>query len=536
MPKSLLYSLLSILFLLTFSACSPNDLPGVVTITAPLPSPGAPTSTPFVVEPSLPSLTPAETATPEIATATMQADSPAPTIDPSGPPPVAGASPTALPTDTASQRPLYAIEMTMDYDAKSIDVTQEITYLNQTGQTLDQVILAVQPNLIEGVFNLASVAVDGTKVETFTLEGQKLEVLLPASLAAGATLKLGLDYTLTLPLIEQGDPNIVRPRIFGVADRQVNLVDWYPFIVPYLPSQGWVLHDPWYYGEHMVYDKADFDISLHFTSNKDLPVIAASAPAESLSDGTRYQLENARNFSFSMGRQFKVVSQQIEGGVTVYSYYLGNWNKPAAEAVLEETVKAVKTYSELFGPYPHKTLSAIEGDFADGMEFDGLYFLTAYSLYDNTEKNLMVTIAVHETAHQWWFGRVANDQAEEPWLDETLATYSERLFYEKNYPADVNWWWDFRINQYEPVGSADTRLYNGGGFRPYTNAVYFMGANFLEDLRTQIGDEAFFAFLKDYSAEMNGKISTADDFFRILRTHTSEDISPLLTKYFLNQH
>ena len=541
MPKSLLYSLFSLLFLLILSACSPNDLPGVVTITPPLPTAGAWTVTPFTVNPSLPSATLASTAIPGIATATMPVTEAAST-------PTAGASPTALPTDVASSslRPLYAIDANMDYAAKSVDVTQEITWHNQTGESLSQIILAVEPNLLPDVFNLASVAVDGQKIDSFTLDGQKLEVTLPAALAAGATLKLGFAYTLTLPIIEQGDPNEVRPKIFGVAERQVNLVDWYPFVVPYIPGTGWVLHEPWYYGEHLVYEKADFDVTLHINNSADsalgdgqaLPIVAASALGEPISDGKHYRFENARDFSLSLGRKFKVISQQIEGGITVSSYYLGVENESAAKAALDTTIKAVKTYSELFGPYPHKMLTVVQGDFNDGMEFDGLYFLpnSFYNLYDGTEKNYQVIIAAHETAHQWWFGRVANDQAQEPWLDESLATYCERIFYEKNYPDDVKWWWDYRIAFYQPVGTADTVLYNGGGFRPYTNAVYFMGATFLEDLRKQIGDETFFAFLKDYASEMDGKISTSADFFRILRAHTSEDISPLLTKYFQDTH
>lgn len=527
MSKSFFFSLLSALCVLLLCSCSPNDLPGVVTITPPAPTAGPATATAFAVEGALPSLTPAPTEIPVMVSATPAADG--------------TTTPTALPTDsaTASTRPLYAMDASMNYTAKSIDVTQEITYLNQTGEGLSQIVLAVEPNLLENVFNLASVAIDGTKIDTFTLDGQRLEVTLPAPLAGGATIKLALAYTLTLPIIEQGDPNVVRPKIFGVADRQVNLVDWYPFIVPYLPGTGWVLHKPWYYGEHLVYDKADFDVTLHFTESTDIPVVAASAPAESLPDGgIHYRLDNARNFSLSLGRSFKVVSQQVAGGVTISSYYFGLENEPAAKAALDATVKAVSTYTDLFGPYPHKSLAVVQGDFNDGMEFDGLYFLAKsfYNLYDSTEKNYLVMIAAHETSHQWWFGRVANDQAQEPWLDETLAMYCEHIFYEKNYPDDVKWWWEYRIAFYEPVGSVDTVLYNGGGFTPYTNATYRMGAYFLEDLRKQIGDEAFFAFLKDYSAQMDGKISTAADFFRVLRAHTSEDISPLVKKYFLEEH
>jgi aminopeptidase N len=47
-----------------------------------------------------------------------------------------------------------------------------------------------------------------------------------------------------------------------------------------------------------------------------------------------------------------------------------------------------------------------------------------------------------------------------------------------------------------------------------------------------MGDEAFFAFLKDYYTQYEGKRVTGADFFRVLREHTSADISDLMTKYF----
>lgn len=31
---------------------------------------------------------------------------------------------------------------------------------------------------------------------------------------------------------------------------------------------------------------------------------------------------------------------------------------------------------------------------------------------------------VHETAHQWWYGTVGNDEMDQPWLDEGLTVYS----------------------------------------------------------------------------------------------------------------
>ena len=39
------------------------------------------------------------------------------------------------------------------------------------------------------------------------------------------------------------------------------------------------------------------------------------------------------------------------------------------------------------------------------MEYDGLFFLSNgfYNLYDGTSSSYLVTLAAHETAHQWWF-------------------------------------------------------------------------------------------------------------------------------------
>jgi aminopeptidase N len=147
-----------------------------------------------------------------------------------------------------------------------------------------------------------------------------------------------------------------------------------------------------------------------------------------------------------------------------------------------------------------------------------------------------VIIAAHETAHQWWFDSVADNQALEPWLDEALATYSERIYYETVHPDLVKWWWDYRYFEFDNPGFVDIPIYDGGGQRPYWDKVYLMGARFLEELRGRIGDEAFFAFLKDYYVQFEGKHATSADFFRVLREHTSADISDLMVKYFKNTY
>lgn len=173
-------------------------------------------------------------------------------------------------------------------------------------------------------------------------------------------------------------------------------------------------------------------------------------------------------------------------------------------------------------------------DFKDSMEFSALYFHSPlyYNQYDGTNMNYLTFIGVHETAHQWWFEQVANDQALQPWLDETLSTYSERIFYESTYPELVSTWWTYRVDFFQPEGFIDIPIYEAEGAEKYRVTIYLQGAHFLEKIRQRIGDETFFAFVQDYLNQGRGKIVTANDFFRILRSHTSSDLSDLINQYF----
>lgn len=441
---------------------------------------------------------------------------------------------TATPAPASLARTKYTLDATFDYVAKRLSVDETILYPNHTGTDLSDLVLAIEPNIWAGGFVLESVAVDGAPPANFDVDGQKLTLDLAQPLASGATATLTLGFTIVLPRsATYTDPNDVRPQIYGFTDRQVNLVDWYPFVVPYLPGSGWLLHNPWFYGEHLAYDPADFEVTLQFVDPRIIPVIASSGEQISTGDDAfRYRLENGRTFAFSMSSQFEVETTQV-GDVTVYSYFFPFYDIQG-KAVLDTTAKALEIYNDKFGPYLHETLSAVQGDFNDGMEFSGLYFLSRdfYNIYDGTPQNYLTIIAAHETSHQWWFNAVANDQALEPWLDEALATYSEHVFYENAYPDQVPWWWDFRVDFYSPEGYVDTAIYDAGGYRPYLNAVYLRGASFHEDLRARIGGDDFFAFLQDLYARKTGGQLTATEYFALLAQHTSVDVSDIVAQYF----
>jgi hypothetical protein len=466
---------------------------------------------------------------------------PFPTITPVPPtetpiPPSPTPEPTATSTPVpAPERAAYTINAVMDYAAKTIAADQTIVYPNHSGLPLTDLVMAVVPNFWPGGFTLESLSVDGAPITNYTLDGQRLALPLPKTFHAETTITIALKYSLALPLIEATDPGLTRPRIYGYSPRQINLTNWYPFVVPRINAE-WVLHDPWAYGEHLVYDAADFVVNLRQADPSITPVIAASGAPSQNGEWTTYTLTAGRTFAISASTEFLTVSTQV-GHVTVTSYYLQPLYEGAATAALNASAQAIQIFSERFGPYPHVTLAVVMGDFNDGMEFSALYFHSTglYNLYDGTLDNLVVSVAAHETAHQWWFEQVGNDQALQPWLDEALCTYSEHIFYEAASPSSIKlWWWIYRVDLYNPQGWVDIPVYAGEGFQPYTNAVYFRGAHFLDELRSRIGEDAFFGFLQDYVKQEYGKIATADDFFNLLRQHTQTDFSDLQRAYFQN--
>jgi hypothetical protein len=503
-------------FLLVIACSFPTALgapPGLVLVT---PAPDASlTPTPFQ---------PAEVASepPTLAstfTPLPPSDTPLPTLEFTA---TTLASPTAPSASARTQYTLYAL---LDYSIHELGVDETIRYTNQTGVALGELVLAVPPNL-RGGFTLENILRDGSPL-TYDLNGQRLTVFLPQgqALEPGAQLTLTMRFRISIPAKIKEHP-------YGYDVDQVNLTDWYPFLVPYVLGQGWVLHEPGGMGEHLVYDAADFEVNIR-TTQTDIVLATSGVPdPEPNGEWTRYRLSGARSFAVSASDQF-LVYDAAAGAARIWVYYYPGYETQGA-AILNAAVRAVGIFEAKFGAYPYGSLSIVEADLNDGQEYDGLVFLATkfYNEYDGSARSNLVAIGVHEIAHQWWFGLVGSDQAMEPWLDEAMCVYSEAIFYKFIYPNSADWWWNFRVNWFGPSGYVDSTIYEAPTFRAYVNASYLNGANFLEALNYRMGDDDFFRFLQDYSSRYGRGRATAYDFFAVARQNTTADISDLINAYF----
>ncbi len=469
---------------------------------------------------SVPAATP-ETA--PLARPTEAQASPAPT-----PLPVLKPATPAAPRSDAAYTPAevsYSLIINFDYAHHHLVVNETVGYTNRSVWELPELLFIIEPARKEGVFRLTGCKLADELQGSCKLEAAILRVALPSPLKNGDQARVVLSYELTLP---------AQPNTLGFTQRQTNLIDWYPFIPPYLPASGWLVREPGKVGEHLVYEMADYEVELQIANRPATLILAASAAPKIEGSVYRFEMKRGRSFAWSASPEYQTL-QETSGSVKITSYYFPK-HQAAAEAGLKAAKESLQLYSDLFSPYPHPSLSIVEAEFFDGMEDDGIFFLGTeyYTSYTNSPRSYMTALSAHETAHLWWYGLVANDHAKEPWLDEALATYSELFYYERKYPDLVSWWWDYRVNRFSPGGWVNTTVYDYQNFRSYVNAVYLQGALFLKDLRELVGNDIFFMALKEYTLDRSGKLATADSFLNAVKRLSKADLQPVTARYFKN--
>jgi aminopeptidase N len=177
----------------------------------------------------------------------------------------------------------------------------------------------------------------------------------------------------------------------------------------------------------------------------------------------------------------------------------------------------------------------VETEFPSGMEYPGLVYINE-RYYDNDyDGDNLLSTTVHETAHQWWYGVVGNDQIEEAWLDEGFATYSEGVFTEKEYGrgnADMYYAYLDESAKEDIQG----KVYDGVILKPldryanwddYGPAVYTGGAALLNEIRRQVGDENFYKIMQTYYKEYSFKIATTEDFLKVCEQVSGKEFDDL---------
>jgi len=170
----------------------------------------------------LPSLTPLPTLTPSVT------PSPTPTLTATTAPPSAPETDQAPPPVPTSSRPQYTFYVLFDYFGHQLAVDETIRYTNQTGITMFDLVLAVEPNLTPNSFSLETLFLDGV-TPAYTLDGHRMTITLPQALSPGGAVNLSMRYRLAIPPKSSNHP-------YGYLSYQANLTE--AAINPPAPAQA----------------------------------------------------------------------------------------------------------------------------------------------------------------------------------------------------------------------------------------------------------------------------------------------------------
>ena len=315
-----------------------------------------------------------------------------------------------------------------------------------------------------------------------------------------------VEYRLTLAEVEHRT---------GVAKRSVNLGNFYPVLCAYGEGKGFYECVYSSNGDPFYSECADYDVTL----KTDEKYVAASsgqtvsAAREGLFVTYRYKLENARDFALVLGEEYEVYQTQADGVQILYCAYDGE----NAEETLQILSECITYFSDTFGDFPYKTYTAVQTGFCfGGMEYPGLVYLS-----DALSREDLLYTAVHETAHQWWYAAVGNNECEYAFLDEGLAEYSCYLFFSEYDGYGISAADRLKMAhsacnalvsvQEKVFGEADTsmnRPLSEYGAYEYVVIAYDKGMLLFDALRDAVGERSFFSSLKRYYKQNEGKIAT----------------------------
>lgn len=303
------------------------------------------------------------------------------------PPPPALAAP-------APDRPRYVLRVNVAPSLRTVSGTVDVTFT--PNRSTDKLVFRLWPNAPRSRDEGASLAVG-------TVRGLRTARPDPTTLVVrfghdirGRSVHVRVPWALRVPAAGFDRSSRFRGGLL--------LGSFFP-ILAWDSRRGWVRDPPARtVAESSTSPIADFAVRVHAPNG--LTALASEGHA-------------VRDVAVAVGR-FRVASGIVQRMQVRVAVALGARAEP--RAVLAQATSALTRLSRRYGAYPWRryTIVVPPGFGAGGIEYPTLSFVGAGA------SNFVRGVVDHETAHQWFYSLVGNDQAHDPWLDETLATWAQQ--------------------------------------------------------------------------------------------------------------
>lgn len=368
----------------------------------------------------------------------------------------------------------YKIKAKLDEKTNIISATEELTYYNNSPDTLTFVYFHLYQNAFQpGSYFDKMTRENGVTPKYGKYEAQKKNTEILEMTSNGAALKKAEDNTvvkvyLTKPLLPNDSVSFSiafnsyfdsgtqrrRMKMFNTYGyKHFDGVHWYPRMAVYDRKFGWCADqhmEKEFYGNFGTYD-----VEINFANNY---IVEATGElqnrSEVLPDDLRKQLDisnfkgklmysapsiiipydstgrmrktwkyhaiNVHDFAFTADPTYRIGESEWNGIKIIalaQEQVASRWQNAA-----EYTAKVIKVYSEDFGMYIYPKM--VVADARDGMEYP---MLTLDGGWDPNYRDLLA----HEVGHNWFFGMVGSNETYRAFLDEGFTEFLTCWAYEK---------------------------------------------------------------------------------------------------------
>ncbi len=248
-----------------------------------------------------------------------------------------------------------------------------------------------------------------------------------------------------------------------------------------------------------------------------------------------FHAEDVHDFAWTATPDFKVHSEQYKN-TQLQLYYLP-WHAHQIDRHVESVKGALAFVEEWFGEYPYSTLSflspPVNAGGAGGMEYP-TFFTCGTAAFLPAGLRLTEMVTIHECTHNYWYGMVASNEFEEPWLDEGINSYTEVKIMEKLFgkEADLVDFLGIKISErafqkisYISLPSTDPIVTSAWKFAPgaYGMQSYARPALALLTLENLLGEERMKRVLQAYFQQWKFKHPKTQDFINVVNTVSGEN-------------
>jgi len=263
-------------------------------------------------------------------------------------------------------------------------------------------------------------------------------------------------------------------------------------------------------------------------------------------DGTRtdywkMDLPHAPYLFFMGVGDFAIIKDSYKGKEV--SYYVEKDQANYARGVFGLTPEMIKFFSERLGvEYPWQKYNQIVGrDYVSGAMENTTATLHQESAYQNarelTDGNGWESTIAHELFHQWFGDLVTTESWSNITVNESMADYSETLWFEYKYGKDKGDEQNLQDKQRylsDPNNASKdlVRFYYADKEDVFDNVSYPKGGAVHHMLRNYVGDEAYFKSLNNYLTTNKFKNGESHQMRLAFEEVTGKDLSWFWNQWF----